>query len=125
MANRTTATEVKAILDNSQLTDAEVDIYITSANTLVTDTLGDSTLLGSTELKDIERWLAAHLISITRERIGVKEKIGDISIEYAGKFGEGLNSTPYGQMVLSLDITGRMAGLGKKKVYFKTITSFD
>lgn len=122
MAVRVTATEVKEVLDNSTLTDAQVNPYITSANTLVNAALGT----GTTDLlKEIERWLAAHMITITRERQAKSEGAGGASITYSESFGDGLGSTTYGQMVLSLDTTGAMAGLGGKVAKVFAIPNFD
>jgi hypothetical protein len=121
---RTTATEVKEILDTS-LSDIVVDSYINIANALVTDELSSSTLMSDTQLEEIERWLTAHLIASTRARMGKSEKLGDASITYTGEFGMGLDSTPYGQMVKLLDKTGSLAAMGKKKITFKAITSFE
>lgn len=121
---RVTAAEVKAILDDSSLSTTIIDTYITSANALVTEALGSSTL-GAAVLKEIERWLAAHMISITRERQAYEEGAGGANIRYSGKFGSGLSSTTYGQMVLSLDTTGVMAGLGGREVKLVAIKSFD
>jgi hypothetical protein len=113
MAARVTAKEVRAILDNTELSDPQIGYYITSANTLVNSVLG----LGTTDiLKEIERWFTAHMIACTRERMAIKEGAGGASITYTGKYEEGLKSTPYGQMVLTLDTTGLMAAQDGKKV---------
>jgi hypothetical protein len=121
MAVRVTVTEVKEIMDNISLSSAVVNAYITSANTLVNSALGT----GSTDkLKEVERWLAAHMIACTRERMAVKEEAGGTKIEYTGKYGEALSSTPYGQMVLLLDTTGFMASLAFRPVRIMAVTSF-
>lgn len=111
---RVTANEVKAILDDTELTDAVVEGFINSANTLVTNVLGSSTL-GESVLAEIEKWLAAHMIASTRERMAEQEEAGEAKIKYIGQYGSGLSSTPYGQMVLTLDLTGKMAALGRKQ----------
>lgn len=123
MATRTTAAEVKQIMPTS-LADAVVEYYITVAAEMVDD-LDANTTLGATRLEEIERWLAAHLIAITRERQGQKEKIGDAEITYAGKYGMNLQSTSYGQQAAMLDTSGTLAQLGKKKISIKAITSFE
>jgi len=106
MAARVTPTDVKAILDDSELSSGQILPYITSANALVNSVLGT----GTTDiLKEIERWFTAHMIACTRERMALKEGAGGASITYTGKYEEGLKSTPYGQMVLTLDTTGLMA----------------
>lgn len=124
MAVRVTASEVKAIMD-IELTDAAVDIFIGIANPIVTDNLDTATTLTDAQLKEIERWLTAHLISVTKERRGKAEKLGEASITYQGIFGVGLKATEYGQMLEVLDTSGTLAGLGKKKISIKAITSFE
>jgi len=119
---RVTATEVKAIMDGVTLADSIVDSYIISANTLVNSALGTAE---TDLLKEIERWTTAHLIAITRERQAVKEGAGGASIEYAGKFGEGLKSTSFGQTVLVLDTSGKMAALGGKSAEIYAVKSFS
>lgn len=125
MANRVTALDVKQIIDTS-LSDNIVTVFINTANTIVSDTLGDDTTLSTTQLEEIEKWLSAHLIASTRERQGQTEKVGDASITYQGKTGAGLDSTLYGQNVKMLDSTGKLAQkLGKKSATITAITSFD
>jgi len=122
MANRVTAAEVLAIMDDVVLTDAQVAPYITGANAIVNEALGTGT---SDILKEVERWMAAHMIAVTRERQAKKEGAGGASIEYAGEFGAGLRSTSYGQMVLALDTTGAMAALAGQKMVVYAVKSFD
>ena len=123
---RTTATEVLAIMDNCQVSEADItNHYIPTANALVTDILGDDTEIGDTLLEDIERWLTAHLITVSRWRTTTDEAIGVVRVKYTGQFGKMLESTPYGQMVLTLDTTGKMGRSGKQRANIYTITSFD
>ena len=119
---RTTPAEVKVIITTS-LIDAAIESYISIASSMVTNTV----TCGAAEavLKEIERWLTAHLISITKERAGIKERLGEAEITYSGKFGEGLKSTSYGQMVLQLDTCGSFAKLGMKTISITAITSFE
>jgi hypothetical protein len=122
MSARVNSGEVREIITTS-LTDPAIDAYIAIANPMVTNTVTCG--LGATTLKEIERWLTAHLIAITKERTATEEKLGEASIKYAGVFGEGLKSTSYGQMVLQLDTCGGFANLGKKAASIKSITSFE
>jgi len=119
---RVTATEVKVIITTALL-DPAIESYIEIANSMVTDTVTCG--LAASVLKEIERWLTAHLISITQERVGIKERLGEAEITYAGKFGEGLKGTSYGQMVLQLDTCGSFAKLGTKTITITAITSFE
>ncbi len=121
---RVTVAEVKAILDNTELSDSVIGSYITSANVMVTQALGGSSL-GADVLKEIERWMVAHMIASSRERMAKSEEAGGARITYTGQFYTGLNSTPYGQMVLVLDTTGTMAALGGKAVKLQAIKEFD
>jgi hypothetical protein len=122
MAQRTTATDVKAIIETT-MEDAAVEAYIFSANAMVTQLLG--TTLEEATLTEIERWLTAHMIAITKERMSQKEGAGGAFIEYAGNFGAGLQSTSWGQMVEMLDTTGAMVSLGKKTITFLAIPQED
>jgi hypothetical protein len=125
MAARVTASEVKEIMDNCTLSDTIVDVYITGANALVTAILGDDTTISSTLLMEVERWYAAHMIASTTHRSAVSEKLGDASVKYADTFREGLMSTPYGQMVLQLDTTGKMGAVGMRRATIRAVDSFD
>ena len=120
---RVTITEVKLIIDTS-LEDDNITAYITAANALVTDVLASSGLT-STILKEIERWLTAHLIAATQERQSKKEEAGGAKIEYTGAYGDGLKLTSYGQMVMTLDSSGLMASLGGRSATVFAIPSFE
>jgi len=119
---RVTAEEVKAIIDTS-LTDAQVEAYIDIASEIVTNNVTCG--LSDEVLTEIERWLTAHLIAMTRSRTTKSEKVGEASVTYAGVFGTGLNATPYGQTVQMLDTCGALANLGKKAISITAITSFE
>lgn len=123
MAVRVTAAEVKEIMDTS-ISDTIVDRFISIANLSVNDVLNGSGL-GEDLLKEIECWLAAHLIASTRDRTTETEKVGDASVKYSGAFGKGLEATLYGQMVKTLDTTGAYASSGKRKAYIIATESFD
>jgi hypothetical protein len=121
MAARTTATEVKKIIDTS-LSDSIVEAYIGDANVMVNEVLGTDT---TDLLTSIEKWLTAHLIAMTQERVSIKEEAGTAKITYPDVFGQGLKATPYGQMVLTLDTSGSFAALGGKSATIEAIKSFD
>ena len=114
---RTNVTDVKNILDNTTLSDPIITGYIDSANVFVTEYL-EPTTLSAIMLEEIEKWLSAHLISFTRERMAASEEAGGAKIKYIGVFGKGLDSTPYGQTAIMLDDTGTLLELsaGKKNI---------
>lgn len=122
MANRVTEAEVKAILDNTTLTNTQVLAYIGSANTLINTVFGTGT---TAILGELEKWVAAHMIAITRERQAKKEEAGGAKIEYTGVYEEGLKSTSYGQMAIFLDSTGLLAALSGKTIKIYAIPSFN
>ena len=125
MAARVTAAEVKQLMDGCTITDAVVDIFILSANELVTAVLGTDTTIGTVLLKEIERWFTAHMLASTLHRTTSEEKLGDAAAKFTGKWGEKLSSTPYGQMVLVLDITGKMSLAGKMGASIYAVKGFD
>jgi len=92
---------------------------------LVTEIIGSNTTITDELKEEIERWLTAHMIAMTRERMAEREEAGSANIKYLGKAGMGLEGTPYGQMVLDLDTTGSFASLGGKVVRTTAIESFD
>ena len=118
--NRTTVARVLTILGETDISEIDIESYIGASNTFTTAQLGTSTL-GDLVLEEIERWMTAHMISVSRQRMGKKEEAGSAKIEYIGIYGSMLNSTPFGQMVISLDTTGKMAAIGKKTASFNSI----
>jgi hypothetical protein len=121
MTVRVTAVDVKAIID-TELKTSVIDAYITSANTMVNNVLGTGT---TDNLKEIERWLTAHMIALTKERQAIREEAGGTRVDYSGTFGEALKSTTYGQMVSTLDTSGKMASLAYRAVQVYAVPSFD
>lgn len=114
---RVTATEVKDIIDTS-LSDTQVGAYIDSVTVMV-DNLFSGVTITTELIKEIERWLTAHAIATTRERQAKEEGAGGAYIKYAGYMsGEGLKSTSYGQMALSMDTTNTLISTMGKKVIF-------
>ena len=106
---RTTAEEVKKILDQAaSITDTNAEAFIDDANNLVTEILGDDASLTTALKTTIEKWLAAHMIASTVEPMIAKGKGGPAEVTYTGKWGKGLESTSYGQMVMTLDTTGKL-----------------
>lgn len=123
MANRVTTIEVKEIITTTRI---DIDAFITAANSLVTEVLGGEGL-GTTRLKEIERWLSAHFLTHagTDKTVGqvVEEQIGETRRRFSegqASFGK-LDSSRYGKMALLLDTTGKLAGLGKTRAQFRVV----
>lgn len=107
MANRVTGAEVKEILDTAKIA-VDVEKYITAANLTVTGvTSGQG--YSTAELKEIERYLAAHLVAIDDPRI--KSENFGAAATYHGGSGLGLDHTPQGQQVKLLEYKGKFAEL--------------
>jgi hypothetical protein len=121
---RVTTAEVKSIMDNCTVSDTIVSTFILSSDELITKIFGVQTSTEDLMIKEIERWLTAHMIASTISRTTSIEKLGDASVTYTGKWGEKLSSTPYGQMVLLLDTSGLFANLGKANATIYAVKSF-
>lgn len=119
MSARVTDAEVREIITVGA--SVATTPFIAAANLTVTDKLGDSAELSSDQLKEIERWLAAHFLAISLARQKSREKIGSGDASYTGTFGQALDSTTYGQTAKMLDTTGTLARLGLKGVVFEAV----
>lgn len=124
MTVRVTADEVKEIIDTS-LSDSVIEAYIGAANITVTSYLSGTTL-SDDALKEIERWLTAHLIACTRERQVDKEAVGQANVSYSGKTDMGLDATMWGQQVKLLDTTGTLVStVGMRMASIYAVPNFD
>jgi len=121
---RTTATEVKQIID-TDLSDTIVDAFIAGATELVTEVLGSDTTITDTLKEEIERWLTAHMLASTRVQQLASGKAGPAAAVYQGKTGMKLESTMYGQTVMTLDSTGKFAALGGKSAMIYAVPSWN
>lgn len=110
---RVTGREVKGIIQ-TRFDEIEVEPFVDTAHVLV-DTHLAGAGLSEELLKQIELWLAAHLIAIDDPRTTDRNVDGlRISFERAEQ-GKGLDSTRYGQQVRMLDPTGKLAQLSNPK----------
>ena len=125
MAVRTNSTDVLAILDNCEVDTDVIDDLITAASALVDKVFTGDTDMSTTLLTEIEKWLTAHMISVSLHRTTSDEKVGDASQRFTGQWGKMLESTPYGQMVLTMDFTGKMSRAGKAAASIYAVKSFD
>lgn len=125
MAVRTTKEEVKKIIDvSTETSDDSIDSMIATANLIVNSNLVDEGL-SDTILTEIEKYLTCHLLSMTLERQPERIEIGGDTSEQYPKLGKGLEMTTYGQMVITLDTTGKLKNLGLKKAVITAVESFD
>jgi hypothetical protein len=110
---RVASDEVLEILD-TELEAYQIDPYITSASVFI-DSQTALASLDESLLKEMERWLAAHMVASTKERQSKEEGAGGAYIKYAGYWALGLDGTSYGQTLLALDPTGTFSNLSKRK----------
>ena len=104
------------------MSDGQLEAFLLTADTVVTNNLG-STDLSTEELKQIEKYLAAHFACM-RDPIPLRSKVGDseqvsFPLSVTTAFGQGLRITPYGQQVLAIDRSGVLAKLGLLKGSFR------
>jgi hypothetical protein len=125
MSVRITADEVKEIMDGLTATDPIIETFIVAASAVIDSVFAGDTTIGTTLLKELERWLTAHFIASTIFRQTAKEKLGEADVTYVGKWGEQLASTSYGQTVKLMDLTGKMSQIGKSAASLYAVTSFD
>ena len=109
---RVNAEQVSDIISTT-LTEAQTNAFINSAHRMVEQTLAEKNL-SEELLTEIEMWLSAHLLSMRDQRKS-QVRDGDLQVAYQGKTGMGLQSTLYGQQVLTLDPTGSLSSLGQKR----------
>lgn len=115
-APRVTEDEILEIIE-TDLT--AVRPYAIAADLMVTKHLADKGL-DDDLLKEITRWLAAHMLA-TVDRREKSESFGDASRSYDGQTGMGLDATMYGQQVKVMDYTGTLAAIGKRKMQFEVL----
>jgi hypothetical protein len=120
---RTTEAEVLEIMDN-ELTESQVTPFLTAANLLITEAFSGAST--STDLlAEIEKWFTAHMLAVTIARTASAEELGEAKVKYTGYWGKGLESTSYGQMVMTLDTEGITGSLGKASASMYAIPNFD
>ncbi len=111
MTSRVVAAEVKEIITTDIKDEVVESNFIETANAIVTEQLGSSTLT-DLMLKKIEQYLAAHFVALTEEGGGlIGDKVGESSSFYANIYKAGLKSTRFGQQALAFDTTGALEAL--------------
>lgn len=110
MAARVSDIEVRMVIEIDASLD--IDAFILAANLMVTALCTDSSLL-ATQLKEIERWLSAHLVAI-REPMALSRKAGPFAESYMSKVALGLDVTHWGQQAMLMDTSGALAQANKQ-----------
>ncbi len=123
--SRASESDIRAIIDIA--TSLEIAPMITAATALVdyVDSCDTDSVLSNALLKQIETYIAAHLIAQRDPQ--AREKWNDEAKDvYQGDFGMYFDSTHWGQTALLLDVSGCLNKLneeakigGKKKAVLK------
>ena len=116
MTNRVSSTDVKEIIDTELV---NVDIFINTAAEIIDTYLSDAGL-ADTLLSKIELFLSAHFVTLREQQVS-SEKYGNASVTYQGKTGMFLSSSHFGQTAIGLDVTGKLASVGKGVSTFEVI----
>lgn len=128
MANYNSADQLRSYANlpaSSVVSDDVLDVYLTQANLVVTEDLAGSGF-SNERLTAIELNLAAHFYTVIYDKGGITQKrIGQSEERYRllSDKATGLSTTSYGQIALSLDTSGTLAGLynAKMKASFEVI----
>ncbi len=111
MAARVTGEGVKAVIETSISAEDVLAHMVDTAN-LYVDTHLTAEGHSDAILAKIELYLAAHFVALTEEKGGItRAKMGDADESYANVYKDGFQSTRYGQMALTLDVSGVLAKL--------------
>ncbi|MDX1540528.1 MAG: hypothetical protein R3349_03900 [Geminicoccaceae bacterium] len=122
---RNSPAELNAILD-APLTDAQAVAYLSTAATLLNAAV-PSGALSSAQLRDVEKYLAAHFSSVAKIRPGLQaESLHDHSMTFGSPFSESevlgmLGSTAHGRAAMALDTSGTLAEVGKPRTTFRAL----
>lgn len=115
---RTSSGEVQGILGSDYDSGRSLVPFINSANLFVsrvsTCATNKGVTLSSSELQDIEAWVAAHLYCMSDRTYASRSTLG-ASGAFHGQTGMRFEFTPYGQTAMSLDPSGCVAALGNAK----------
>jgi hypothetical protein len=122
-STRVSPDEVKEII-TTEVGTSDIGVCIKGAN-LIVDTYLANQSLGAELLKEIERWLAAHLLAMSKDPRERNVRVGEAEVRYTGNFGKGLEATTFGQVVLSLDSTGKLSNLNRPKALFTVLSEAD
>jgi hypothetical protein len=119
-----TASGVREILPSeTALTDVQITASIRAADSVVTRVASCDTDLTSTDLVEIERYLAAHFCAVTENSLTLTSEVDPCNggnVVYGFRFGNGILGTSFGQMANTLS-GGLLIEFDKQPVNFFSI----
>lgn len=116
---RATVDQVRAII-TTELEDSAIEAYLESASNMVGEWFSGVSAT-ETLLTEIERWVTAHLIAMSKERQAKEEGAGGAYIKYVGLYGTGLKTTTYGQTAIEIDVTNTLEKITGSSLFFKAL----
>ncbi len=121
MAARVSASDVRSIIDDN--TSIDMAPFIATATVMVdyVNRCDEENVLSNAQLKEIEKWLAAHYYA-HRDQQYMSKRTDKAEAEFqVGEKGKGsLDTTQWGRTAMSLDVTGCLNGVnfGRRKPSF-------
>ena len=118
---RATHASISALLSGQGITidDQDLGSALTTANTYVTEQLADAGLSDAL-LIEIEKYLAAHFVVLRDLPGGVDEQTIDRDQEKFSQ-AEGLKKTQFGQIAITLDVSGTLRNAGQPAPSFQVL----
>ena len=119
---RANVSDVKQIVTTDTV-DAKILVHIKTASAFVDQVFAGDTTLSEDVLKEIERYIAAHFLTVTEPEHGglVEHEIGATRARFPDNLGKFLEGTRYGQQALLLDVTGKLSGAGAARAQFRAV----
>lgn len=120
---RVTEAEVRMVIETAI---ADLSAFILAASLVIDRYSTKCTDATADELKELERWLSAHLVAVADRAGDVKEEtVGPVSVSYGSSMvsGQGLLSTKYGNQVALLDPCGMLVNSGKRAASVQAVVS--
>lgn len=113
MAQRTTNTDVRSVIDTDPAIDLQ--IFINTAYSIVDHIVSNdsSGILSDNIARAIETYLAAHFYALRDQQFESKTT-GDASAKFqTGNKGKGFLATDWGSQAVALDLTGQLAEIAE------------
>ena len=105
-----TVDELKCIMPNTTLSDAELTCFIDDAICWIAsfdESIADS--CGECVEDRVAKYLAAHLASSSADRQQIETQTLDAKDKYSDSFKDGLGMTSYGQTAMRMDCTNQLS----------------
>jgi hypothetical protein len=106
------ADDVVDVLGSTELSDPQLNALIKAAGRLY-DRRTEGEDVDTDVRDDVVTHLAAHLVATGPERQISSAGEGGGNVSFEGETGEGLSATTHGQVAMTLDPTGSLAGSDK------------